>query len=101
MDGHLYNLNGDALRLVNGNGQKVNRVRDRFEEEGDTPRGVKAHVCVGSRGTLPGRQNFVRESRDDDVVRTGQSQEWWSDDDLFDYLQDQTDIFDPPPDDED
>ena len=101
MEGRLYNLNGDALRLVNSQGREVHRVKDDFEQAGETPRGVTAHVCVGSRGSLPGRQNLVREPTDDDVVRAGQGQEWWTDDDLFDYLNGQTNILDTPPDDED
>ncbi|MEX2402407.1 MAG: SIR2 family protein [Rhodothermales bacterium] len=92
MEGRLYKLGGAALRLVNSQGREVERVKDEFARAGDTPRGVTAHVCVGSRGSLPGRQNLVREPTDDDVVRTGQAQVWWTDDDLVRYLQNETDL---------
>jgi hypothetical protein len=92
MEGRLYNLDGEALRLVNSKGREVDHVKDDFAQSGETPRGVTAHVCVGSRGSLPGCQNVVREPADDDVVRAGQTQEWWTDDDLFDYLRNQTEV---------
>jgi hypothetical protein len=92
MEGRLYNLDGDALRLVNSQGREVDRVKDDFAQSGETPRGVTAHVCVGSRGSLPGRQNLVREPTDDDVVRAGEAQEWWTDDDLLEYLRTETNV---------
>lgn len=87
MEGPLYNVNGDVLRLINGQGRVVDRVKEDFAGAGDKPRGVTAHVCVGSRASLPGGHNIVRPpTSGDDVVRAGQTQQWWTDDDMINYL---------------
>lgn len=91
MVGRLYNLDGNILRLINSQGRTVQRVRDDFTQAGDTLRGVTAYVCVGSQDSPPGHQNFVRPpATNDDVVRAGQTQEWWTDNDLYNVLPSQT-----------
>lgn len=90
MNGRIYTLNGDAFRLVNSRNRLVDVVKQEFIDAGDTTRAVKAHVCVGSRNSVPGKPNVVRDPDDDDVVRSGQTQPWWTDDDVVKYLNQQS-----------
>ena len=87
MKGRLYVLDDDAVRLVNSRGRSRSQVREEFERSEDIPRGIKAYVCVGARSDTPGPSNFVRDPGEDDVVRAGGSQEWWTDDDLIGHLE--------------
>jgi hypothetical protein len=89
MNGRFYQVHDDVIRLINARRQPFSRVQRKFEGGGDALRGVDVNVCVGPGEYTPGKPNHVRGSTaEDDVVRTGDAQEWWTDDDLVERLDD-------------
>jgi len=83
MDGHLYKIDGEVVRIINGRGYTLSRIREKHEKNNTNSRAVDTCVGVGVSGEVPGPQNFVREEKRDDVVKANRSAEWCTDEEFI------------------
>jgi hypothetical protein len=76
LDGHVYMLNGAAIRLVNGAGQVLSEIRARFATEWGSAIAVDFVICAGALddGGVP--PSVVRGQGLATVVRAGNHSNW-------------------------
>ena len=83
--GHIYLLNGEAVRIIQGKGQLLSQVRQQYENEPPLPVPSVRTVCLAV--TIDGAAaNIVRPDEHPGIVRSGVAGSWISEDDFLKQL---------------
>lgn len=84
-DGHVYNFNGQHLRLLSGGGQLVSALKEQRSGEPPLPIVLDRVVCIGAVED-PGAVSIVRPTTVPGVIRGGAGGSWTAEDRLVQEL---------------
>lgn len=78
MDGPNYILNGKRYRLIQGTGQVISRLKERFSGEPPNPSPAEITVCAGAYPDGGAPDNLIREGQPESFLRPATSGSWIS-----------------------
>jgi hypothetical protein len=84
--GHVYQFNGESVRIINGAGELMSEVRRRYREEPPLPNPASRIVCVGvTSDATPA--NIMRPDEGPSVIRNGNAGPWTTADNFLEQLR--------------
>jgi hypothetical protein len=83
---NCYTFDGHVVRLINGAGQVMSKVRNQFDAEPPLPISPTWVVCVGATPD-PSPANVVRPAEQPGIMRSGVAGSWTTEEDLINVLR--------------
>ena len=76
LKGPYYSLDGSIYRIINGLGNAISKIREKYTSEPPMTPEIDVTICVGaiSDGDVP--DNILRKNKPNDIIRPSVSGEW-------------------------
>jgi hypothetical protein len=87
LEGNVWRLDDKRIRLIQGGGRPLSRIKAEYERELGTPDPVDYFLCVGALPNVGAASNIIGRTRPGDVVRGGESAQWLTHDEAMEILK--------------